>query len=40
MFSTIKLAIRSLIQEQVAFNILEKTKITNKEDKERINREI
>ena len=40
MFSTVKLATHSLTHEQVAIKILEKTKITKIEDKERINREI
>jgi len=40
MFSTVKLATHSLTNEQVAIKILEKTKITKIEDKERINREI
>ena len=40
MFSTVKLATHSLTGEQVAIKILEKTRIANKEDKERINREI
>ena len=39
-FSTVKLATHSLTGEQVAIKILEKTRIANKEDKERINREI
>ena len=40
MFSTVKLATHSLTGEQVAIKILEKTRISKKEDKERINREI
>ena len=40
MFSTVKLATHSLTGEQVAIKILEKTRITKIEDKERINREI
>ena len=40
MFSTVKLGIHSLTNEKVAIKILEKTKITKIEDKERINREI
>ena len=40
MFSTVKLATHSLTGEQVAVKILEKTKITKIEDKERINHEI
>ena len=40
MFSTVKLATHSLTGEQVAIKILEKTRITKVEDKERINREI
>ena len=40
MFSTVKLATHSLTGENVAIKILEKTRITKKEDKERINREI
>ena len=40
MFSTVKLAIHSLTGENVAIKILEKTRISKKEDKERINREI
>ena len=40
MFSAVKLANHSLTNEQVAIKILEKTKITKIEDKERINREI
>ena len=40
MFSTVKLATHSLTNEQVAIKILEKTKITKIEDKERIKREI
>ena len=40
MFSTVKLGIHSLTNEKVAVKILEKTKITKIEDKERINREI
>ena len=39
-FSTVKLAIHSLTGENVAIKILEKTRISKKEDKERINREI
>ena len=40
MFSTVKLGTHSLTNEQVAIKILEKTKISKIEDKERINREI
>ena len=40
MFSTVKLGLHSLINEQVAIKILKKTKISKIEDKERINREI
>ena len=40
MFSTVKLATHSLTEEQVAIKILEKTRITKLEDKERIYREI
>ena len=40
MFSTVKLGIHSLTKEQAAIKILEKTKISKIEDKERINREI
>ena len=40
MFSTVKLATHSLTGENVAIKILEKTRISKKEDKERINREI
>ena len=40
MFSAVKLATHSLTEEQVAIKILEKTKISKIEDKERINREI
>ena len=40
MFSTVKIATHSLTNEQVAIKILEKTKITKIEDKERINHEI
>ena len=40
MFSTVKLATHSLLGEQVAIKILEKTRVSNLEDKERINREI
>ena len=40
MFSTVKLATHSLTGEQVAIKILEKTRITKIEDKQRINREI
>ena len=40
MFSAVKLATHSLTGEQVAIKILEKTKISKIEDKERINREI
>ena len=40
MFSTVKLGTHSLTNEQVAIKILEKTKISKLEDKERINREI
>ena len=40
MFSTVKLGTHSLTGEQVAIKILEKTKITKIEDKERINKEI
>ena len=40
MFSTVKIAEHSLTNEQVAIKILEKTKISSLEDKERINREI
>ena len=40
MFSTVKLGIHSLTNEKVAIKILEKTKITKIEDKERIDREI
>ncbi len=40
MFSTVKLGTHSLTNEQVAIKILEKTKITKIEDKERIKREI
>ena len=40
MFSTVKLATHSLTGEQVAIKILEKTRISKKEDKERIDREI
>ena len=40
MFSTVKLATHSLTNEQVAIKMLEKTRISNREDKERINREI
>ena len=40
MFSTVKLGTHSLTNEQVAIKILEKTKITKIEDKERINKEI
>ena len=40
MFSTVKLATHSLTGEQVAIKILEKTRISKIEDKERINREI
>ena len=39
-FSTVKLATHSLTGEQVAIKILEKTRITKIEDKQRINREI
>jgi len=40
MFNAVKLATHSLTGEQVAIKILEKTKISSIEDKERINREI
>ena len=40
MFSTVKLATHSLTGEKVAIKILEKTRISKAEDKERINREI
>jgi len=40
MFSTVKLATHSLTNEQVAIKIIEKTKISKIEDKERINKEI
>ena len=40
MFSTVKLATHSLTGEKVAIKILEKTRISKVEDKERINREI
>ena len=40
MFSTVKIATHSLTKEQVAIKILEKTRISKIEDKERINREI
>ena len=40
MFSIVKLGTHSLTDEKVAIKILEKTKITKIEDKERINREI
>ena len=40
MFSTVKLGRHSLTNEKVAIKILEKTKITKIEDKERIDREI
>ena len=40
MFSTVKIGEHSLTNEQVAIKILEKTKISSVEDKERINREI
>ena len=40
MFSTVKLATHSLTGEQVAIKILEKTKVSNLDDKERINREL
>ena len=40
MFSTVKLATHSLTGEEVAIKILEKTKVSSIEDKERINREL
>ena len=40
MFSTVKLATHSVTNEEVSIKILEKTKISKIEDKERINREI
>ena len=40
MFSTVKLATHSLTGEKVAIKILEKTRISKVEDKERINREM
>ena len=40
MFSTVKLASHSLTGEKVAIKILEKTKVTKLEEKERINREL
>ena len=40
MFSTVKLATHSLTGEQVAIKILEKTRISKKEDKKRIDQEI
>ena len=40
MFSTVKLATHSLTGEKVAIKILEKTKVTKIEEKERINREL
>ena len=39
-FSTVKLATHSLTEENVAIKILDKTRITKIEDKERINREL
>ena len=39
-FSTVKLASHSLTGEKVAIKILEKTKVTKLEEKERINREL
>ena len=39
-FSTVKLATHSLTGEKVAIKILEKTKVTKLEEKERINREL
>ena len=39
-FSTVKLAIHSLTEEKVAIKILDKTRMTKHEDKERINREL
>jgi 5'-AMP-activated protein kinase catalytic alpha subunit len=40
MFSTVKVGVHSLTNEQVAIKILEKAKINSREDKERMNREI
>ncbi len=40
MFSTVKLGMHSLTNEQVAIKIVEKARISKIEDKERINREI
>ena len=39
-FSIVKLATHSLTNQPVAIKILDKTKISNLQDKERINREI